>query len=96
MGDWPTASGYPGLGYSLATTSGTTAAVFWYNQGGRAFNSKQLADKTEGSESPATIMSSSIPVSGDAIDVCYKISVPGTQPSGYYYNIAKYTATATF
>jgi len=96
MGDWTSAASYPGLGYTLATSSGTTAATFWYSQGGRTFNAKQLADKTEGSETPATIMSSTAPVAGDAIYVCYRITVPGTQPSGYYWNIAKYTATATF
>jgi hypothetical protein len=96
MGDWTTAATFPGLGYTLATTGGTTAASFFYNQGGRTYNAKQLADKGQGGETPSTIMSSTGPVSGDAIDVCYKISIPGTQPSGYYYNIAKYTVTATF
>jgi hypothetical protein len=93
--DWTDATNYPGLGYSLATTGGSTAATFFYNEGSRTFSAKQLADK-EKPETAATIMSSSVPVSGDAIDVCYKITIPGTQPSGYYYNIAKYTATATF
>jgi hypothetical protein len=95
MGDWPTASGYGGLGYSLATASGTTAAPFYFNQGGRTFNAKDLPD-IENSEAVQTIMSGPAPVSGDSVYVCYKISIPGTQPSGYYYNIVKYTATATF
>lgn len=95
MGDWTDPANFVGLGYSEATTGGTTAATFYYNQGGRTFNAKQLAD-TQGGETPAAIMSASAPVSGDAIDVCYKISIPGNQPSGYYYNSARYTATATF
>ncbi len=95
MGDWPTASGYSGLGYTLATTGGSTAAVFFYNEGSRTFNAKQLAD-IQGGESAQTIMSSEGPVNADGIDVCYKISITGLQPAGYYYNIAKYTATATF
>jgi hypothetical protein len=96
MGDWSAALNYPGLGYSLATTGGTTAATFFYNQGGRTFNTKSIADKTEGGETPATIMSSTTSVANDSVAVCYKISIPGTQPAGYYYNVVKYTATATF
>ena len=95
MGDWPAATNFAGLGYTLATTSGTTAATFYYNQGGRTWNAKELAD-IQGGRTAQTIMSSTGPVNGDSIDVCYKITIPGTQPSGYYYNIAKYTATATF
>ena len=93
--DWVTASSYPGLGYSLSSQSGTDAP-FFYNEKTRAWSAKQLADKTQGSETAATIMSNTGPVSGSSIYVCYKITIPGTQPSGYYYNIAKYTATATF
>jgi hypothetical protein len=92
--DWITASSYPGLGYSLASQSGTDAP-FFYNEKTRAFSAKQLADK-QGSETAQVIMSNSGPVSGSSVYVCYRLTVPGTQPSGYYYNIAKYTATATF
>ena len=95
MADWTNATSYPGLGYSLASSSGTDA-TFFYNQGGRTFNAKQLADKTEGAETPAVIMTNSAPVSGSAAYVCYKFTIPGTQPAGYYYNIGKYTTTSTF
>ena len=94
MGDWTSAANYPGLGYTEASQSGTDA-VFFYNQGGRTFNGKSLAD-VQGGDSVQTIMSNAGPVSGSQIYICYKISIPGTQPSGYYYNIARYTATATF
>jgi hypothetical protein len=93
--DWTDATNYPGLGYSLASQSGTDAP-FFYNEKTRTWSAKQLADKTQGGETAQTIMSNSGPVSGSSIYVCYKISVPGNQPSGYYYNIAKYTVTATF
>ena len=93
--DWVTAASYPGLGYSLASQSGTDAP-FFYNEKTRTWSAKQLADKIQGGETAATIMSNSGPVSGSSIYVCYKITIPGTQPSGYYYNIARYTATATF
>jgi len=93
--DWTDATNYPGLGYSLASQSGTDAP-FFYNEKTRTWSAKQLADKTQGGETAATIMSNSGPVSGSSVYVCYKITVPGNQPSGYYYNIAKYTVTATF
>jgi hypothetical protein len=97
MADWTDATVYPGLGYSLASQSGTDAP-FFYNQGSRTFNAKQLADAQGGetASSVPTIMSNAGPVSGSSIYVCYRITVPGTQPAGYYYNVAKYTATATF
>lgn len=93
-GDWTTATNY-GLGYSLASQSGSDAP-FYYNEKNRAYSAKQLADVTQGGETAQSIMSNSAPVSASSIYVCYTLSVPGTQPSGYYYNIAKYTATATF
>jgi hypothetical protein len=93
--DWTDATTYPGLGYSLANQSGTDAS-FIYNETSRSFSAKQLADRTQGGETPASIMSNAGPVSGSSIYVCYGITVPGNQPSGYYYNIAKYTVTATF
>jgi hypothetical protein len=97
--DWVTAATYPGLGYSLATISASPDAPFFYSEKTRTFSAKQLADVSgvgAGAETPATIMSNSGPVSASSIYVCYKITIPGTQPAGYYYNIAKYTATATF
>jgi len=93
--DWTNATSYPGLGYSLASQSGTDAP-FFYNEKTRTWSAKQLADKTEGGETAQTIMSNSGPVSGSSVYVCYKITIPGNQPAGYYYNIAKYTATAIF
>jgi hypothetical protein len=93
--DWTNATSYPGLGYSLASQSGTDAP-FFYNEKTRSWSAKQLADKAQGGETAATIMSNSGPVSGSSIYVCYRITIPGNQPAGYYYNIAKYTATATF
>jgi len=92
--DWTNATSYPGLGYSLASQSGTDAP-FFYNEKTRTFSSKQLADK-QGGESAQIIMSNSAPVSASSEYVCYRLTVPGNQPAGYYYNIAKYTATATF
>lgn len=92
--DWTDPVNYVGLGYSLASSSGSDAA-FFYNQGSRIFNARELAD-IQGAKTAQTIMSNSTSVSGSSVYVCYKIAIPGTQPSGYYYNIAKYTATATF
>jgi hypothetical protein len=82
------------LGYSLASQSGSDA-IFWWSQGARIFNAKSVAD-VQGGETPQAIMSNTGPVSGSSIYVCYRIAIPAIQPSGYYYNIIKYTATATF
>ena len=92
--DWTSPTGYPGLGYSLASQSGTDALFFW-SEKTRVWSAKSLADKHDG-EATQPIMNNAGPVSGNSIYVCYKIAIPGTQPAGYYYNIVKYTATATF
>lgn len=91
--EWTNTSKY-GLGYSLANISGTNAA-FTYNESGRTFSSKQIADQ-EASETKQTIMSSTAPVASSQIYVCYRLNVSATQPAGYYFNIVRYTATASF
>jgi len=92
-GEWNTATNN-GFGYSLATVSGTPA-TFFYNEGGSTFYAKQVPDQ-EASETKRTIMSATAPVSANQVYVCYRISISGTQPAGYYYNKVKYTATARF
>jgi len=92
--DWTVANTYRGLGYSLANISGSDAA-FTYNESGRTFSAKQIADQ-EASETKQTIMSNDGAVDSNQIYVCYRIAISGTQPAGYYFNKVKYTATATF
>ncbi len=92
--DWTDASTYHGLGYTLANSSGTDAS-FLYNESSRTFSTKQIADQ-EASETKATIMTGSGAVNASAAYVCYRIAVSGLQTAGYYQNIVKYTATATF
>lgn len=93
--DWGSdPSDYPGLGYSLEEVT-TDAAQFEYNDSSSTFYARQFADPSSG-EDPQTIMSESSPVEDSQVYVCYRIDVPATQPAGYYYNIIKYTATATF
>ncbi|HAU65687.1 TPA: hypothetical protein DCW32_04060 [Candidatus Woesebacteria bacterium] len=92
-GEWVTATNN-GFGYSLANVSGTDAG-FLYNETSRTFSSKQIPDQ-EASEAKQTVMSNAAPVSANQVYACYRISVSGTQPAGYYYNKVKYTATATF
>jgi hypothetical protein len=96
--DWTDATNFPGLGYSLASIGGTIDAPFYYNEKNRTYSAKDMADAQglETSSSVPVIMSNAGPVSNSQIYVCYTITIPGTQPAGYYYNIAKYTATATF
>ena len=107
--NWTDAATYRGLGYSLENIDGTDA-TFVYNSndpcsdsaGAGSFCAKQIAD-IAASETKATIMcggggscASNGPVSSKDIYVCYRIAMSGTQPSGYYYNKVKYTATPTF
>jgi len=96
--DWTNMSTYVGFGYSLENQSGSDAK-FLYNESSRTFSTKQLADQEAPetrSDSNAEIMTSSAPVSGSSVYVCYRIAIPGTQPAGYYYNKVKYTAVPTF
>lgn len=100
-------SSYPGLGYSLENTSGTDAK-FVYNSsaspctataGAGNFCAKQMADQEvpeTRSDTDAEIMTNSAPVDGSSAYVCFRIDITGTQPAGYYFNIVKYTAVATF
>lgn len=96
--EWNTSSNY-GFGYSLANSSGTDAK-FVYNESSRTFSAKQLPNISEGasqySDTNAEIMSNSGPVSGSAVNICYRLSVSGSQEAGYYYNKVKYTATPIF
>jgi len=92
--NWTTATNN-GLGYSLENVGGGTDAAF---TSGASFSAKQLPDQetTGPTEAKQTIMSNAAPVSASQANVCYRISVSGTQPAGYYYNKVKYTATARF
>lgn len=91
--EWTTATNN-GLGFALANQSGTDA-TFLYNESSRTFSSRQIADQ-EVPETKRTIMTNLGPVSGSSVYACYRITISGTQPAGYYYNKVKYTATATF
>ncbi len=91
--DW-TGTTYYGLGYSLANVTGTDAA-FTYNESSRTFSAKDFPDQ-EASLAKQTIMSNAGPVASNEVYVCYRLNVSATQPAGYYFNVVKYTATATF
>ncbi len=101
---WTDASTYPGLGFSLDNVGGDVDAAFVYNSndpcstsaGAGTFCARQIADVTEGSETPANVMYSTAPADTADAYVCYRISVPGTQPAGYYYNKVRYTAIPRF
>ncbi len=92
--DWTDAATYHGLGYSLANVDGTDA-TFLYNDLGRSFSAKQIAD-LEASEIKQQIMRNTGPVNSKDIYVCFRIAISSTQPAGYYYNKIKYIATASF
>lgn len=91
--DWTSTSFY-GFGYSLQNVSGTDA-VFTYNESGRTFSAKQIAD-LEAGETAQTIMSKSSPAASSQVRVCYRLNISTTQPAGYYFNKVRFTASATF
>lgn len=102
--DWGTGgSGAPGVnqfgfGYSLENVT-STPAKFTYNNSG-TFMAKQFADK-EASESEtaadAELMTKGAgPINADSVYVCFRINIPADQPSGYYYNVLRYTAVPIF
>lgn len=101
--NWTNASTYPGLGISLQNLSGTDAAWVYNSNdpcsttaGTGSFCAKQIADTTEGGETRSYVMTNSGPVDSSQVYLCFRLSIPGTQPAGFYYNIVKYTAVPTF
>lgn len=96
--DWIDMNNYLGFGYSLANQNGTNAK-FLYNDFGREFSTRILADQ-ESAVSPfdnnAEIMSHNGPVENSSIYVCYRITIPENQPAGNYSNKIIYTAIPTF
>lgn len=63
--------------------------------GSPTFCARSSAD-IESSEAPETIISTTGPVSTSDAFVCWRLSIDGTQPAGYYYNKVKYVATPIF
>jgi hypothetical protein len=99
---WTDATTYPGMGFSLEDVDGTDAS-FVYNSNdpcgktaaAGTFCARQIAD-IQGGETAQSIMANTGPVDSKDVRVCFRITVPGTQPAGYYYNKVKYTAIPTF
>lgn len=96
--DWGTPGTNYGLGYSLQNVTGTPAQ-FVYNSGG-TWLAKQFADQeaTENeTDTNAELMTeASGPIASDSVYVCFRINIPADQPSGYYYNVIRYTAVPIF
>ncbi|MBA4386168.1 MAG: hypothetical protein C0410_15645 [Anaerolinea sp.] len=102
---WSDAGTYPGLGYSVNNIGGDTDAAFVYNSndpcstsaGAGTFCAKQIADTSTGvAETPGNVMYKTGPTDTADAYVCFRLSVPGTQPAGYYYNKVRYTAIPKF
>lgn len=99
--DWESATSN-GFGYSMDNIAGTDA-TFEYNVAtGNCegtdetdFCARQIAD-IQASETRTNIMASTAPVSGSNAYTCYRLSISGLQPAGYYINKVKYRATPTF
>ena len=85
-GVWALASTH-GFGYTLANVNGTDA-VFTSGY-------KQFAD-TSGGEAAQQVMASAGPVSGNSVDVGYKVNIGPSQPQGTYTTQITYIATGNF
>lgn len=100
--DWTDMATYVGLGVSLQDVSGTDALFDWDGKPaettctGGTFCARQIADVTQGSETRASIMTNTGPVSGSSAYICYRIAITNIQPAGYYYNKVRYTAIPIF
>jgi len=92
-GEWSTSTNN-GLGYSLSNISPSTDAAFEYDDAG-LFSAKQFPDQ-EVPETKEVVMNNTGIVNGNSACIIYRLTVPGTQPAGYYFNKIKYTASATF
>ena len=98
--DWGTTPGaIYGFGYAIQNNVGTDASTGVYTNGGMIYGARAFSDMQNAADkyaAGAELMTSSVPVSGSAVYVCYRINIPGTQPAGYYYNKIKYTAVPKF
>ena len=63
--------------------------------GSPTFCARSAAD-LEAPETPEAIISATTPVASHDAFVCWRLSIDGTQPAGYYYNKVKYIATPVF
>jgi hypothetical protein len=83
------------------TSGSPTFAVKWDTtsddcDGSPTFCARSAADQENGPESPQSIISNTNPVSTNDAFVCWRLSIDGIQPAGYYYNKVKYVATPRF
>lgn len=94
-----------GLCFSLddgPETGSPTFAVKWNVatndcDGSPTFCARTAADQEPvPAETPTTIISKSTAVSANDAFVCWRVSIDGLQPAGYYYNKVKYTAVPVF
>ncbi|MFC1710374.1 hypothetical protein ACFL0F_01800 [Patescibacteria group bacterium] len=60
------------------------------------FCARSAADQENGPETPQTIISATNPSASHDGFVCWRLSVDGTQPAGYYFNKVMYVATPVF
>ncbi len=82
-----------GFGYSLENIDAASIS-FQYNTGGTTFRAKPFA--VLGTDTPATLFSSSAVANAENAYICYRLGVGATQAAGDYENQITYTATGTF
>lgn len=107
-GQWQTAAGNYGWGYSLQTVSGSPTLAFNYsdvtggNCGGsstycaKAFACNNVSGSCAATTAEQTIASSTGPTSTQTFYTCYRLNYGPTQNTGYYQTRLLYYALATF
>lgn len=89
--NWTTASGHPGLGYSLQSVNGASVPF----TAGANFSSKAFPSSLSGQPAQIVMYGGSV-ADAQSANLCYRISVDANQAAGAYENQITYTATASF
>jgi hypothetical protein len=99
--NWGTTPGTNyGFGYSLEDITGGSAKFEYTDDD---WDAKQFADQEatspvedETADGAEIMTQTTGPVDSDNVYVCFRINIPSDQPSGFYYNVIKYTAVPIF
>ena len=95
--EWTTTT-INGFGFSIQNVDAAATSFLFTTATGNCtgtFCARQFADIV-GSETPATIFSSTTVANSENVYVCYRLGVGATQAAGDYENQIIYTATGTF
>ncbi len=95
LATWATATNN-GFAYCLEDITGTSTGFIAGSQCNDTTPEFKIMSDLSDSETPETIMSATAPVSGDEINVGFRLSVPGDQAAGTYTNNIIYVVTPVY